>query len=188
MDTPIETIEPTRVPAVLQGAVIRRYTSTRSGKRRALVLGSCGEDDWRQTSNIIAWSPDGRTVTTATGSVYTLAGPVTVGGEDLPLVSLPSDADIPWAVYGLGELAEPVAAVQVPTPTTTEVMTPTADEEVLMWGHPDLEDRQGRLCLCTDCGTISRCTPLNDFYTDVDGRPDALQCEACHRTWICFPC
>lgn len=47
-------------------------------------------------------------------------------------------------------------------------------EEVITEDGPD---RRRRLCRCSECEVVKRCTPTSDFYT-VDGR-SGLLCESC---------
>lgn len=43
----------------------------------------------------------------------------------------------------------------------------------------ECDDARGKLCRCSVCGDVSRCTPINDFYGE-EGEP--LKCEKCMLT------
>ena len=49
-------------------------------------------------------------------------------------------------------------------------------EEVVTDVEPD---RRHRLCLCSQCDEVQRCTPENDFYDAPDGK--SLVCSGCFR-------
>lgn len=55
------------------------------------------------------------------------------------------------------------------------------DETVIEF---NIGDRRMRLCRCSKCAAVSRCTPTNDFYTAYADRKNpaaALTCEVCFR-------
>lgn len=55
----------------------------------------------------------------------------------------------------------------------------TTEDEIILTRASD-GDRAYRLCRCAGCGVVSLCTPDNDFYNDLPGRPpDLLFCEPC---------
>lgn len=50
-----------------------------------------------------------------------------------------------------------------------------ATEHVVTHGG---SDRGGKLCLCSSCGAVERCTPARDFYTTIH-ETGPLLCEDC---------
>lgn len=41
------------------------------------------------------------------------------------------------------------------------------------------EDRRSKLCECSVCGIVERCTPNNDFYDNTKRWGDKLACSSC---------
>jgi len=53
----------------------------------------------------------------------------------------------------------------------------STEEEVIGNGGIDY---RGRLCKCSECGSVSRCMPGNDFYVRSEGPENGpLVCERC---------
>lgn len=53
---------------------------------------------------------------------------------------------------------------------------PSHEEEIITHGGVD---RGYRLCRCSKCEHVSRCTPDNDFYTAKEDPNGLLCCERC---------
>jgi hypothetical protein len=45
------------------------------------------------------------------------------------------------------------------------------------------ENRSNKLCLCSVCGKIARCTPTFDFYSNIDFGEN-LVCETCFHEYL----